>query len=67
MTLFLSLIFGAVGTVYFVYGRRQHSVSYLICGFVLIVYPYVFESAAAIIGVGVVVAMIPPAIDKGWI
>ena len=36
MTLFLGLLFGSVGGVYLFLARREHSIEYLICGFVLV-------------------------------
>ena len=59
MTLFLGLIFGAVGTVYLFIGRKEHDALYLIVGFLLIIYPYIFSSAAMIIIIGVVLSVVP--------
>ena len=65
MILFLGLIFGAVGTVYLIYGKKQHDTMYLVIGFLLIIYPYVFSSAIAIIVIGVILSLIPYAHAKG--
>ncbi len=67
MALFLSLIFGAVGTVYLFHGRREQDLLFLFTGFVLIIYPYFFSSALLIVGVGLVVAAVPLARHYGWI
>jgi hypothetical protein len=67
MELFLSLLFGAVGGVYLAYAKRQHDVFYLVVGFLLIVYPYFFSSAVAIVLVGTILAAVPIARMKGLI
>jgi len=59
MTLFLGLIFGAVGTVYLIVGRKEHDPFYLIVGFLLIIYPYIFSSAVMIVIIGIVLSLIP--------
>jgi hypothetical protein len=66
MSIFISLLFGAIGGVYLAYGRRQHDALYLICGFSLIIYPYVFESVALIILIGIAIALIPLGRARGW-
>lgn len=67
MTLFLGLLFGSIGGVYLFLARREHSVEYLICGFVLVVYPYFLSSPLLIILVGAVLAAFPIARAKEWI
>jgi hypothetical protein len=59
MTLFLGLLFGAVGTVYLIVGRKEHDALYLIVGFALIIYPYIFSSAILIIIIGIALSLIP--------
>ena len=65
MTLFLGLIFGAVGTVYLYIGRKEHDAMYLIVGFLLIIYPYIFTSAIMIIIIGIVLSFVPYAHSRG--
>ena len=65
MTLFLGLIFGAVGTVYLILGKKEHDPMFLIIGFLLIIYPYIFSSAIAIIAIGLTLSLIPVAHRKG--
>jgi len=65
MTLFLGLIFGAVGTVYLYIGRKEHDAMYLIVGFLLIIYPYIFTSAIMIIIIGIVLSLVPYAHSRG--
>ena len=66
MSLFVSLLFGAIGGVYLAYARRVHEADFLVCGVALIVYPYFFSSVALIVVIGVVIAMIPIARRRGW-
>ena len=42
--LFLGLIFGAIGGVYAFYGRRKYSTPHLVCGVLLMLYPYFVPS-----------------------
>ncbi len=65
MTLFLGLLFGAVGGVYLALGRRNHDAAWLITGFLLLVYPYFFSSAVMIVVVGVLLAAVPIARARG--
>lgn len=67
MTLFLGLLFGSIGGVYLFLARREHSIEYLICGFVLVIYPYFLSNPLLIILVGVVIAAVPIARAKEWI
>jgi hypothetical protein len=65
LTLLLSLLFGAVGTVYLVYGKRQHDALYLVAGFLLVIYPYLFSNAVLIVVIGAVLAAVPIAHQRG--
>jgi hypothetical protein len=65
LTLFLGLIFGAVGTVYLILGKKDHDPLFLIVGVLLIIYPYIFSNALVIVLIGVVLSAIPYAHRKG--
>ena len=67
MTLFLGILFGAVGGVYIAYARRVHEADFLVCGVALIVYPYFFSNVFLIVAIGAVIAAIPIARRRGWI
>jgi hypothetical protein len=55
----LDIIFGAIGTAYLIYGKRQYDVPFLVAGFVLLIYPY-FVSNAVVCGlIGVAVSASP--------
>lgn len=65
MTFFLGMLFGAIGSGYFLYGKRQQNTSCLIAGVALMIYPYFFSSALAIVAVGIIIAAVPIAIARG--
>jgi hypothetical protein len=67
MSLFLGLLFGSIGTVYLIYGKRQSSPMYLIVGAILIVYPYLFSNAILVFLAGVILTAIPWARHRGII
>jgi hypothetical protein len=53
------LLFGSIGLGYFMYGKKQKAVVPLVCGLVLIVFPYFVSNALLLVGIGVVLAAIP--------
>jgi hypothetical protein len=66
MNLVLGLLFGAVGSGYAIYGKRQHDAFYLIVGFVLIVYPYFIASPILLVAVGLCLVALPILHAYGW-
>jgi len=58
-TLVLSVIFGAFGTGYFVYGKKQGHLSALVCGIALCVFPWFVDSAFMVAAVGVLLLVAP--------
>ena len=65
--LMLSLIPGGVGFVLMMYGRKQNRWPQLLCGILLIVYPYFTTSVAPMISVGVAVgAALYAMLLAGW-
>jgi hypothetical protein len=59
VTLALAVLFGALGSGYLVYGKRESEARFLVAGFILIVYPYFVSSAAASAIIGILVAASP--------
>ena len=57
--LFTGLIFGSIGFGYFLYGKKQHSPAPLVCGIMLMVYPYFVGNLWATIVIGAVLMAIP--------
>lgn len=55
----LALIFGAVGFVYFSYGRKQARVSMIVSGLALMVYPYFLDSKVWLVVIGLVLSLVP--------
>ena len=67
MTLFFGLLFGSIGTVYLIYGKRQSSVIHIVVGAILLVYPYLFSNAILIFITGAILTAIPFAHQRGLI
>jgi hypothetical protein len=44
---------------YFLYGKKQRTVVPLVCGLVLMIFPYFISSVALLIAIGLVLAAIP--------
>ncbi|MDB5873896.1 MAG: hypothetical protein JWQ07_3338 [Ramlibacter sp.] len=53
------MLFGSVGLGYFVYGKRQKAVVPLVCGLVLMVFPYFVSNTVAMVVLGLVFIAIP--------
>jgi hypothetical protein len=56
---FLDILFGAIGSAYLIYAKRQYSAIFLIAGFVLIIYPYFVSNAIVCALIGIVFAAVP--------
>ncbi|MGI2170822.1 hypothetical protein ACROAE_11635 [Shewanella sp. MF05960] len=54
-----SVLFGAIGMGYFVYGKRQRAIVPLCVGMTLCVYPYFVASVTSLLIIGVVLVAIP--------
>ncbi|MEA2345059.1 MAG: hypothetical protein QOF63_3228 [Thermoanaerobaculia bacterium] len=67
MGIFLGLLFGSIGTVYMIWGKRQSSVMHIVVGAILLVYPYLFTNAILILIVGAILTAIPYARHRGLI
>jgi hypothetical protein len=66
MDLLLGLLFGAVGSFYIAYARRQRSAMFLITGVALIAYPFFVENLVLIVLIGLALAAVPIAYARGW-
>ncbi|MGA8808316.1 MAG: amino acid transport protein [Thermoanaerobaculia bacterium] len=67
MSIFLGLLFGSIGTVYMIWGKRQSSVMHIVVGAILLVYPYLFTNAILIFITGAILTAIPYARHRGLI
>jgi len=57
--LFLGLLFSSVGLGFFVYGTKQRVVVPLVCGLVLMAFPYFVSSIPLLVGTGIVLIAVP--------
>ena len=65
--LMLSLIPSGIGFVLFVYGKKQGRWPQLAGGLLLMAYPYLTQSVATLLGVGIALgAAIYYAVQAGW-
>jgi hypothetical protein len=53
------LIFGSVGFGFFIYGKRQKAVVPMVCGMILMIYPYFISSTGLLVSVGAALIAIP--------
>jgi predicted membrane protein len=53
------LLFSSIGLGFFIYGKKQRAVVPLVCGLVLMIYPYFVPNAVVLVAVGIVVTAIP--------
>lgn len=53
------VLFGSLGLGYFIYGKKQGAVMPLVCGLVLMVFPYFVSSTWLLVAVGAVLAALP--------
>ena len=53
------MLFGSVGLGFFLYGRKQKVVVPLICGLVLMVFPYFIANTILLVAIGVALMALP--------
>ena len=53
------LLFGSVGLGFFVYGKKQRAVVPLVCGLVLMIFPYFVSNTLLLVAIGIVLIAIP--------
>jgi hypothetical protein len=53
------LLFGSAGLGFFLYGKKQKAVVPLVCGLVLMVFPYFVTNTVLVVVIGVVLMAIP--------
>jgi len=53
------ILFGSLGVGYFIYGKKQGKVAYLVCGAALAIYTFVVSSAALVIVIGLLLSAGP--------
>ncbi len=58
-SLFGGILFGSLGVGYFIYGKKQGKVAYLVCGAALAIYTFVVSSALLVIVIGLLLSAGP--------
>ena len=58
-SLWLGMLFGAIGLGFFVYGRRQRAPIPLVCGIGLMVFPYFVSIGWWMVGIGAALMAVP--------
>jgi hypothetical protein len=53
------LVFGSIGLGFFIYGRKQRAPVPLVCGVVLMVFPYFVSNVLLLVAIGAVLIAIP--------
>ena len=53
------LLFSSIGMGFFIYGRKQRRAVPLVCGIVLMVYPYFVPSTIWLVVIGVMLCAVP--------
>lgn len=53
------LLFGSIGLGYFMYGKKQSAVVPLICGLMLMIFPYFVSSTLWLVVIGIVLIALP--------
>lgn len=61
--LLLGVIFSSIGLGYFMYGKKQKNVVVLVCGLILMVYPYFIENVFLLVILGMVLILLPKLIQ----
>lgn len=57
--LLLAVLFGSLGLGYFVYGKKQNAIVPLVCGVVLMVFPYFISNVILLIATGLIFSILP--------
>lgn len=53
------LLFSSIGLGFFIYGKQQKSVVPLVCGLVLMIYPYFIANTLVLVMIGILLMAIP--------
>ena len=53
------LLFSSIGLGFFLYGKKQRAVVPLVCGLVLMIYPYFIPNVVVLVAIGVVLIAVP--------
>jgi predicted membrane protein len=53
------LLFSSIGLGFFLYGKKQRAVVPLVCGLVLMIYPYFIPNVMVLVAIGVALIAVP--------
>ncbi len=53
------LLFSSIGLGFFLYGKKQRAVVPLVCGLVLMIYPYFIANVVALVVIGALLTAVP--------
>jgi hypothetical protein len=53
------LLFSCIGLGYFIFGKKQANVVFLVCGLLLMVFPYFVANTWLMVGIGAALAAAP--------
>jgi predicted membrane protein len=53
------LLFGSVGLGFFIYGKRQKAFVPLICGLLLMIFPYFVSNTFLLVAIGIALMAVP--------
>lgn len=57
--LLLGVLFSSIGLGYFIYGKKQKVTVPLVCGLVLMIFPYFIENIAMLASIGILLSILP--------
>ena len=66
MTLLLGLIFGAIGSAFVFYGKKQQDALVLVTGVLLAIFPYFVSNVLLTLLIGTGLSLVPVGRSKGW-
>jgi hypothetical protein len=53
------LLFGSFGLGFFLYGKKQKAVVPLVCGLILMIFPYFVSNTILLVAIGVMLIVVP--------
>ena len=57
--LLLGVLFSSIGLGYFLYGKKQKVTVPLVCGLVLMIFPYFVENTTMLTLIGIILSILP--------
>jgi predicted membrane protein len=58
-SLLWGLLFSSIGLGFFIYGKRQRAVVPLVCGLILMIFPYFVSNTIALVVIGLALMALP--------